>query len=72
MKCCETCRFRAEIVKWDYTKSGVPKEKMPGFACLGSFLCEEPDNVIWMVGIDSKPPTHCELYEKRLTGGGNV
>lgn len=58
-RCCETCIFRKDLVKWDYSQGGCVHTKYDGFACLA--LASE-GNVIHMVGIDQHENDGCEMW----------
>lgn len=59
---CMTCRHRFELEKWDYSRSGVPKEKVPGFVC-DIFASE--GLMVNMVGGNPEKDI-CECYAPRM------
>ena len=62
-ECCETCRFKYDLVKFDYTSRGCDHSKQPGFVCM---IFGDGGDAIWMYGTSAdKPGAICEGYEPK-------
>ena len=60
-ECCETCRFKYDLRKYDFVEGGCIHTTLPGFACM-VFHGE----AIWMHGIEPDAPgSICEGYEPK-------
>ena len=60
-KCCNTCRLKKKLIKFDYSQGGCIHTDYDGYACL-AFASE--NEVIHMVGLDPEP-SMCEMYSPR-------
>lgn len=58
MENCEHCRWRKDLVKFDYSKGGCIHTRQEGYACLGTDFDGE---VVWMVGV-SEFNARCEMF----------
>lgn len=58
---CATCKYKKDLVKFDYTQGGCVHTEYEGFACLG--FADEGE-VAHMVGIDPKTGM-CEMYSSK-------
>lgn len=58
MENCENCRWRKDLVKFDYSKGGCIHTRQSGYACLG--LADEGE-VAWLIGV-SEFREHCEMF----------
>lgn len=59
-KCCETCKYRKDLVKFDYSCFGCVHTDYDGYACT-AFATD--GRVIHMVGVDPEIG-FCEMYSK--------
>ena len=58
---CEHCRWRKDLVKFDYSKGGCIHTRQEGYACLG--LSYEGE-VVWMIGV-SEYNGMCEMFKPK-------
>ena len=60
-ECCESCRNRYKLVKFDYSRGGCKHTDMDGYICM-AFASE--NQAVWMVGQQEQFGL-CECYAKR-------
>ena len=59
--CCENCKFKLELVKFDYSKGGCIHSTYEGYACM-AFASE--GQATHMVGV--RPETaKCEMFTEK-------
>ena len=59
--CCEICKRKVRIEKWDYNEPGVRKTSLKGYGCLAML---NEGLVIQMIGTDEWKDT-CEMFEEK-------
>lgn len=59
-ECCENCRNRYKLVKFDYSKRGCQNTDMDGYICM-AFAKEK--QAIWMIGLQEQNGL-CECYTR--------
>ena len=63
--CCDACRYKKELVKYDYSNGGCVHTMEEGYACLAPDFVGE-GQVTWLVGIDGKSSgSTCECFMAR-------
>lgn len=63
-KCCNTCKLKKKLVKFDYSQGGCIHTDYDGFACFALAFGDDGDEVVHMVG--SNPELDmCEMYSPR-------
>lgn len=60
-ECCNTCRKKLELVKYDYSQGGCKHTNYDGYACL--IFASEGD-VVHMVGVNPEIE-HCEEWSPK-------
>ena len=58
---CEHCRWRKDLVKFDYSKGGCIHTRQEGYACTA---LEYENEVVWMVG-NSEKTGMCEMFQSK-------
>ena len=57
-RCCNNCKYKKRLTKYDYSQGGCKHTEMEGYACLApDFVCE--GDAIWMVGLDETSQCEC-------------
>ena len=64
-ECCNTCKLKKKLVKFDYSQGGCIHTDYDGYACL-AFAFE--DEVVHMVGVDPDVEM-CEMYSPKQEDG---
>lgn len=60
-KCCNTCRLKKKLIKFDYSQGGCIHTDYDGYACL---IFASENKVVHMVGCDPELEM-CEMYSPR-------
>ena len=64
--CCDTCKYKLQLEKYDYSQGGCKHTVMDGYVCL-AFAHE--GLAVWMYGNDSSIGKCEEYVEKEQSNG---
>lgn len=61
-RCCNNCKHKLSVEKWDFTGEWCHHTKIDGFICTA---CGSEERCILMVGIDAKNE-FCEMFKEKV------
>ena len=63
-ECCNNCRHKYDLVKFDYSKGGCEHTNMDGYVCALFENFKHDRKAIWMFGEDPEYG-RCEMFEEK-------
>lgn len=61
-ECCQNCRYRLSLKRFDYTKGSCEHTEMDGFICT---IFSDEGVAVWMVGVE-ECEEQCECWERNV------